>query len=337
MGERALTKILVGIEAVKGTGVAATDMYLLENPPIPDDKTNEVVADDSGLRGPGVRVRNGDVVGILDTLPFADIYFQALPSLLSCGVVGSVTPTEQTTTEGDYEWDFDPSLSATNDPESMTLERGDDDGVIEHNYVMFEGYRFQWEIPQQKGSARLACEGQYFARQNVDSSYTGAIAIPVVNNINSKLIRFYRDASWANLGNTEKTNLLRGGDIQFFTGVHPKFLGGANKFFDTDGEGDLMFTAAFTFERGTESEAIRALKDTATKSFVRLEVEGPAIGGGVNHKFTMDLAGFWKDVVDLDSNDRGNNITTAVLEGIIDVTASKVYRLAVITNVAAIS
>jgi len=326
-----------GKETVNGTAVAADTVLVGEHQPITPDITNEIIQEDIGVRAEGFRARNGDVKLVTDAIRIPHAYYQALPALLSCGVKGSIGPSEQTSGEGDYEWDFDPSMTASNSIDSLTLELGDDDAVLEREYLMFEGYRIQWEVPQQRASSPVLFEGQYFARQNTDTTgFTAALSLPSTENLVGKLFRYYRDTSWAGLGGTEKTGALRGADIQLFTGVHPKFMGGANKYFDSHGENELRFTAAITFEGGTEADAVRTLMEAATKSFVRLEASGAQIGSGVNHKFTLDLAGFWVDVVQMDGEDRGNNLWTAMLYGMYDTTGGKVYRTAVITDVSAI-
>ncbi len=202
-GERALTKMQWGLESVNGTAVAADTRLLGEHQPISPDRTNEVVEEDAGVRAKGVRTRKGEVVGVTDNLRLPDAYFQALPMMFSCGIKGGITPVEQTTTEGDYLWAFSPSYTATNAPDSITLELGDNEVVVEREYLMFEGYRIQIGVPQAQGSAPVLVEGQYFARQNTDAAFTGALSLPSTENINGKLTRFYRDTSWAGVGGTD--------------------------------------------------------------------------------------------------------------------------------------
>lgn len=336
MAERALTKMQFGIETTRGTAVAANTMLMGEHQPISPDITNEIVEEDIGVRAKGARVRKGDVKGVTDVLRLPNLYFQALPALLSCGLKGSITPTEQTPSQSDYLWSFVPNMTSANAPQAMTLELGDDSNVVEREFLMFEGYRLQVDIPQQRGAAPVLFEGQYFARQNTDASFTGGLSLPAAENVNAKLVRYYRDTAWSGVGGTEKTGVLRRADVQLMTGVHPKWMGGANRYFDTYGEGELHFIAAFTFEGGTEAEAVRDLMDSGALSVVRLQVEGSQIGTGVNHKLTLDLGGFWRDVIPLAENDRGNNIHTAVLEGRYDTTGAKILQASVITNVSAI-
>jgi hypothetical protein len=335
MREKSLTKTYYGLEALNGTAVAADTQFLLNAQPIGPDYKNEIIEEDTGTRSKGVRVRAGDVKFIADVLRFEDAYFQALPVLFSCGLKGNITPVEQNPAEGDYLWTFDPSLTSTNNIDSITLETGDDVDAFEREYTMFEGYRIQFDIPQSAENAKVLIEGQYFSRQNTKAAFTPAIAIPSTENIVAKLIRIYVDTAWANLGNTEKA-ILRKGDIQIMTGVHAKMLGSQNKYFDTHGEGDIHMIAAFTFEGNAAADDLSDLAASAADSFLRLEVEGSQIGAGDNHKLTIDASGFWKDPVKMAEVSAGNNLHTMVFETKEDLVASKLLELAVTTDVSAI-
>lgn len=336
MAENAFSVLQAGLETVNGTAVPADTILLATHPEITSDRTNEIIEENIGVRAKGVRAREGDVIGVSDTLTFDNAYYQILPLLFSCGMKGGITPTLQTSGQGDYLWAFGPSMTASNSIDSMTLELGDDVDYIEREYVMFEGYRIQFDIPQERGSAPVSVEGQYFSRQNTKTTKTAALTIPATENIVSKNFRFYRDTSWAGIGGTEIANILRGADIQLFTGVHAKWFGGADKTFDLHGEGLIDFTANFILEGNAAADDIYDLAQASTKSFVRLEVIGSQIGTGVFHKLSLDLGGVWTDPVKIAGHDRGNNLFRATLFGVHDITGAKVLDLNVITDVAAI-
>ena len=340
MGEKVFRKMQFGIEsaAAHGTAVAADTMLLGEHQPLTKDRAIELVEEDIGVRAAGLRTRAGDTFLVTDTLRLPNLYFQALPALLSCGLKGNITPAEQTPAQADYLWDFNPSMTASNAPDSMTLELGDDTQAYEREYLMFEGFRLSFDIPQGAEAAPVALEGQYFARQNTATTFTPGLSLPTTENIVSKLVRYYRNVSWAAVGTTEKTGALRRADIQIMTGLHPKMMGGANRYFDLHGQGAIGFVANFTFEGAAEADAIWDLQQVTQSalSVVRLEGAGAQIGTGVNHKLTLDLGGYWHDVVPLSAEDKGNNLHSAILSNLYDPTGAKVLRAQVITNVAAI-
>jgi hypothetical protein len=337
MGDRALTKHQFGIETVHGTAVAADTMLLAETSPLTPDRMPERVEENTGLRAAGYRIRDGDVVAVTDSLNLPHAYYQALPALLSCGLKGGVTPAEQTSGQGDYLWTFTPSMTGDNTPDSMTLEVGDDVDAYEREHLMFEGYRIQGSVNQGRGSAPVVVEGQYFARQNTKTSFTGGLSLPSSpQNLSAKLARLYRNAAWADLGNTEITNLLRSFDIQIMTGLHPKFFGSANRYFDSFGQDRIGFVASFTFEGNAAADDIYDLMQAGTTSFLRLAVNGAQIGTGDPHSLVIDMAGFWHDVIPLSAEDRGNNIHAAILTDLYDPTGAQNLTVKVTTNVSAI-
>lgn len=336
MGSNALSYCQFGKETDNGTAVAADTKLLMKMPAMTPDRTIEVIEENIGVRAKGVRSRVGQVIAVTDTLPFADAYFQMLPMLLSCGLKGDITPAEQNGGEGDYLWSFAPSMTATNSIDSITLERYDGIDCLETEYVMFEGYRIQASIAQQQGSAPVTIEGQFFGRQNTKDTVTAAIAIPSVTNINGKLFNMYRDTAWASVGNTEVANILRGFDLQIFTGVHPEFMGSGNRYFNTHAEGLIDFTCSFELEGNAAADDIYDLAQAGTLSVVRLEVEGPQIGSGDNHKLSLDMGGVWSEPTKISSVANMDNLFSATLKGKYDITGAKVFQAAVTTNVASI-
>lgn len=336
MAERALTKMQYGLESVHGTAVAADTMLVGEHQPITVDRQPQVIEEDIGVRAKGYRTRPGDVLLVTDTLRFPNAYFQLLPVLFSCGLKGGVTPAEQSSGQNDYLWDFTPSMTGGNTPNSMTLELGDDVDAVEREYLMFDGLRMQFDVPQAAESAPVVIEGTYFARQNTKTAFTGALSLPVATPISGKLFRMYRDSAWASVGNTEKTGLLRGLDLQIMTGLHHKLMAGANRYFDYHGEGEIGFVATYTFEGNAEADLIYDAMISNQLDVLRLAVEGPQIGSGDNHRLQIDLGGMWRDVVKLSSEDRGNNLCQAILEGYYDPAGAKMLGVEVTTNISAV-
>jgi hypothetical protein len=200
---------------------------------------------------------------------------------------------------------------------------------------MFEGYRIQGNIPQAAESSPVLAEGQYFARQNTKTTFTPAITPPVVENIVGKLCKIYVDTTWATLGTTIKT-ILRKFDIQIMTGVHPKMLGSANKYFDNHGEGFIKAVCTFVVEGDSTADDISDLAAAATLSFLRFEVEGSQIGAGDNHNLTLDMAGFWNNPIKMAEVEAGNNLHSIQFETIYDPTGAKTFEAFVTTDVTAI-
>ena len=339
MGERAFSKLQFGIEsaAAHGTAVAAdTILAGFEIPPINPDRQPAFPEDALGVRARSSRARIDQLLAT-NTLRSPAAYFQALPALLSCGIKGGITAAEQTASQNDMLWAFTPSMTASNAPDSMTLEAGDDTQAAEVEYLMFERILLSGQVAQAGEMAPVVIEADYFGRQVTPASFTGSLSIPTMTDINAKLSRIYADALWANRGVTELTSILRAWEFEVLTGLHPKFLGSADKFFTTHGQSVLEVMLTLTLERNALADAEWDKFRAGTKQAIRIKIDsGVAIGTGVNHSLTLDVFGAYENVIPLAEEDRGNNVDTALFHGLYDPTGAQIFDARVITNVAAI-
>lgn len=335
MANRFAQKFQWGKETVNGTAVAADTMLLADPKPLRPDRSPTLIRHAIGVRSNADSVETYQYL-VRDSLRLGHAYFQILPMLLSCGLKGTITPTETTGGQADYLWTHTPAVTGSNALDSITLEEGDDTQAYETEYVMFERLRISGQIAQDQGESPVVIEADYFGRQHTGTSFTGSLSLPSVNFMNAKLARFYLDTAWAGVGGTEKTGILRAFDIEILTGVHPKFLGSAAQYFTSHGQGDIEVMAAFTFERGAASDAIWDAMQAKSLQVARLTITGPVIGTGTAHKLTLDIGGIWQDVIPMNQEDRGNNIDTALLHSKYDATGAKALAVTVTTNVAAI-
>lgn len=338
MGEFALTKIQYGLEATDaaGTAVAADTILPAVHPPISPDRIPRFVEESLGVRAESMRQFTGQYLA-QDTLSFPDAYFQVLPVLFSCGIKGNISPSNDS---GAYTWDFGPNMTTTNDLNTVTLELGDDTQAYECEYTLFRRYRIAGTINQGAEASPVEVEADYFARQYTPTTFTSLgldsdLPSSDLEPINAKLVQFYIDTSWAGVGGSEKSSLLRGFDVEILTGVHPKFFGDSDKFFSVHGEGKFAVMGAFTFEGSSDADDIFDLFQAGTMSVVRLKVASGDIAG-TPHSLTFDMSGYWENVIPLAEQSEGNNLHTAMLHGTYDTTGSKLFDLEVITDVAAI-
>jgi hypothetical protein len=337
MGERAFSKLQYGIEATPGTSVAATKILAgAEIPPVNPDRSPAFPVDSLGVRAAGSRVRIDQLLAT-NTLRIPDCYFQTLPAILSCGIKGGVTPTEQTPAQGDWLWAFTPSMTADNTPKSMTLEAGDDIQEVEFEYLMFERIKLSGVNAQAGEAAPVVLEADWFARQGAPSTFTGALSIPTMTDLNAKLSRIYIDATWAGRGTTEKTSMLRAWELEILTGLHPKFLGSADKYFTIHGQDILAAMLSLTWERNAAADLEWDAYRAGTKRVVRIKLDsGVQIGTGLTHSLTIDVWGAYENVIPLAENDRGNNVDTALFHGLYDPTGAQIFDVRVSTNLAAL-
>lgn len=333
MGEAFFSKVQYGIEATRGTLVAATKILpVSKHPPVKTDRKPVRPKEQFGIRA---EARRSVVHQYLynNTLSVEHGYFQALPFFFGCGIKGATASAETTVGQGDYPWSFTPSLTAANNPKAATIELGDDTQVYQVEYAMFERIRLSSQIAQGQDVSPVNIEADFFGRQLTPiSAFTAGLSLPSSEPMNGKLARLYLDTSWAGVGGTEKADVLRGWEIEILTGVHPKFMGSAAKTFNTHGEGIIAVMASLTLERGTISDAIFDAQQSQAFAVARLEINGGQIGTGVNHQLRIDLGGTWEDVNPISSEDRGNNLDTMVMQGFYDGTGAKLLQVSMITS-----
>ena len=335
MGARHFSMMQFGKETTRGTAVVADTKFLAQVPAVGNDRKPIFPSEHVGINAPSVRSVIHQYL-YQNTLSIEHGYFQALPVIFGCGLKGGVTPSETTASQSDYLWNQTPGLTSGTDnaQDALTIELGDDTQAFETEFAMFERIRISGQVAQGQDASPVNIEADFFGRQLTPTSFTSAIALPTVEPMNAKLSRFYLDTSWSGVGGTEKTNILRGFDIEIITGLHPKFSGSANRYFNDFGQGPISVTANFTFEGNSDADAMLDAQQAKTFQVVRLAVLGSTIGTGVAHSLKIDIGGEWESVSPLSSEDRGDNLHSGVLIGRYDGTGAKMLQVQTVTNVA---
>ena len=339
MGSQAFSKLQWGLESVRGTAVAADTMLLAAPMPITPDRTAQFPQDMAGVKARSAQGPQIYEYLVRNTLSFDNDhppYFQVLPMLFSCGLKGNVTPVEQNPAEGDYLWTFTPSLTAANSPDTITLEAGDDIQAYEAEYCMFDRFRIAGEVAQDGIGSPVNIDADFFGRQWTTTTFTGALSLPTTELMAAKVTSFYLDTSWAGVGGTQKTGLLRSYDIEILTGLKMIFAGDANKYFNNYAEEYIDVMGSFVFEGNAAADAIYDSFQATDLQVLRLQIEGSQIGAGDNHSCILDISGAWIDVTPMGQEDRGNNLHTATFQGYYDNTGAKLLQLTTTTDVASI-
>jgi len=344
MGQKVLHQLQYGLESTAAHGDAmAADTMLLGEVTLPDaDREVIIPGFGTGERIPGqllsAFVRRILAEGVTFATP-ADrggLYYQLLPLMFSCCIVGNQTPSAVTSGQLDYLWTFDTPLTGTETLESFTLEAGDDSRAYEIAYCMVP----ELEIAGNCDSGEVTLSAKLFGDQITLSSFTGDFSAPAATYVIGKLARVYVDSTWAALGTGELELALVDWSLTISGGAHPKLRGSASRVLDSHGQGELDIRLNLGLERGVadvETEEDYFLSTTVTKRFVRLEIDsGIAIGSGTNHKLTFDLAGAWVGWQSFGRDQEGNTLDVATLRVGKDNTSGKAFTAKVVTNVASI-
>jgi hypothetical protein len=340
MGNSYFSKLQIGKETVRGTAVAADTLLLGLLPQINPDRKPVFPADRFGKRSDAVRSELHSVQ-FASALNFPNLYYQALPLIFSLGLKGAVAPVETTPAQGDYLWTFTPSETATNSPDSMTLEAGDNDQAYEVEHVMADRITLSGNVAQGADASPVVAEVGVFGRQWTKTTFTAGLTIPTVEPVIAKLARVYKDALWANAGVTELALALRSFRLEILTGLYPVFTGSASRYFGGFEESVIGVTLALTLH---PTAAVIALYDDFNNgdsgvqdySVWRVKCSGKQIGTGGNHELTIDVGGYLADFTPVGAQDRGSNLFTATVKGVFDITGAKKLAVTCQTDVAAI-
>jgi hypothetical protein len=332
MGSSHFSTVQYGGETTRGTAVAATKIWPGQTGfKIGTDAKVSFIEEQQNVRSLNRRVvvyqkqyRNSLVA---PQATFSQLLFPA-----SCGLKGSVTATEQTPSQGDYLWDFTPSMTAANNPESATIEMGDDVQYWEAEYCMFDKISISGTIDQDGGDAPVSIDCGFFGRQLTATTKTASLSLATGDVMNAKLARLYSDTAWAGVGGTELSNLLRSFQIEILTGVHPDSTGSANKYFNAHKEGIINVMGTFTIEAGTSANTLLGLQQAGTFRVMRLAINGSQIGTGTSHNLTIDIGGFIETIDPISSEDRGDNLATFAIKGTYDTTGAKMLQFKITTN-----
>ncbi len=331
MGSQMFVKNQYGKETVRGTAVAATQMWL-GSANVPKDREPKHPRDTLGLRMPSSRTEILELLADPVTLAMdgdTGAYFQGLPLLHGITLKGGVVATETTPSQLDYAWDFTPSLTAPANPDTITLEVGDNDQNYEIEYLMGKTIDYDFALGE-NGYLNVSCE--CFGRQVTKSTATAGLTRPTVNGINADLFQFFLNPTWATLGATEKVGLVRSGSIQIAAGNHPKPPSG-QRYFNTHGEGDLLVTGSLVLEGGANAISIYDDFVAGTQRALRFLWTGPQIGTGVNHKLQIDVFASFDEVIPLSGFADKNTLYAVIFSAVTDNLATPHgLGVSVITN-----
>lgn len=330
MGSETFVKNQFGLEVTRGTPVAATKRWW-GKATIPVDRKPQHPKYTLGVRAESGHTEIRKILADPVPLVSEDGYYQALPMLLGTLLKGGVTPTEQTVGKGDYLWDFTPSLTAANNPDTITLQSGDNDQAFILEYLMGRKLTFDFDSDSDS-DVKLSWEG--FARQVTKGAFTAAITAPAATEpIVASTGQIWMDPAWASLGTTLKSNFLRSGTVEIGSGNHPKNNSSGTKTFNTHGEGYIYAVCKFVVEGGADAIAMYDAFVAGTPKAIRLKWTGGLIAsGGLAYSLTIDIYGAFDEVRPLDAFKDANTLYGAVFSTLTDMQATQ-HNLAVKVSV----
>lgn len=329
-----LNKIQLGIESTKGTLVAATDVIRCDG---------ELIEEQGFYRSQypqGVRAMAGNL-GVLVSKGYTLNVETELTSEeplwpFETGIIGGISPSGGGNAKT---WVYTPELT-TGIPtiKTATVEGIRSDGSTNHfarefGYAMTRSMRFEWAFNE------VAKFGwSMFGRASQTSTPTGSLTeYATRKELVSNLLFVYLDTSWAGLGGTQLTGIVRNVTLEVTTGYEPDYT--------LDGRSDLDLTLhkvgllTGRLSMLLELDSVGAARFTSYRSntgqFIRLKNTGDAISGGGNRTVQIDGAYRWVSPPAM-SNDGEQMLVACELEAYYDPTGTKTMEFTLINELAAI-
>jgi hypothetical protein len=262
-------KLQVGIETVAGTAVPATKVIATEDG---GDYTHDITRTEVNEIS-GVFVARDDVdlveiatLGVRHVLDFEQVLLPLLTGIESVAGVG--TPL--------VVWTFEPSMAAPADLDTATFEVSYTDGTTRHVEEEFAFGQCRSFNVNLAFNELAMLEAEYFGRAPGASTFTTSLAVPARELIASNRFGVYIDDTWAGLGTTQVSGLVRSATLSMETGVAPNYtLDGQTNIDHTKiRRGRLSGTLALTMEVDAAFAAELAKFKSGALRFFMLKATG---------------------------------------------------------------
>lgn len=329
-----LLKNQVGVEATRGTGVAATRKVYAQITPS-YEKPLSTFQDQSGTFFDRRRAAYGrEKVGFsaLDIATFEDLAYWAQFFLK-----GGVTPTGDSDTPEAFTYIFAPS-AATDDLKSFTLEFNESGNPYESTQVMVTRWTLRMDADNDNEPGWML-DLELMGRDWSTTTYTLALSDRTTEVILARGTKLYIDDDSASIGGTQKLGSLINCSITGETGIHFKAFAedetgyAANKV----GRSAYRVSSQFTFEFDSDTEFAKYRNTTPQQRAIRLEREGTEINDAPTNKlFRMDLFNMiWSS---WSRSDREGNLTAAFGgEAYFDTSESNILEMTIVNAIASIA
>ncbi len=313
-GIRSLRKIQLKIETTPGTPLAATARLVGT---LGMKQTQKLYRPADLETGVLASYERSYPVGVMAELPFdADANYEQIGYLLGMGLKGGVTGTGPTI----FTYDYSPSLTTANTPDTYTIEYGDDVQAFRSAYCFARTIELSGSLDDV-----VKVKADIVGQQVATNAFTAAIAAPAaLTPIIVGTGKLYVDTTWAGLGGTQLTETF----IDFSwkhvsdggTPFTPVKYGDGNLTYSQIAERkshiELNITAAFNSTVAAYFAAFIA--SPQTYKYVRIKFTGPAISGG-NDTLTLDGA-YTIDTWDKLAEREGQDIVALKMVSMLDVT-----------------
>lgn len=336
--QRAFQKIQISnVEGTPGTAEAATEVVLGRMSVKTNDKVWHMFEQDRG-----VLAKNYEApLQVADEIELefeGELYDRLAVIVMSNSIRGNVTPTQPDAINEPlhYKWVFEPGLTTGNTPDiangidTFTLEYGDNVQAYETEYL----YTKQWEISGEPNEP-VTISWTMGGRQVTSTTFTGALTAPSAAYFPFNLAKFYIDTSYAGIGGTQITGMLRAFTVTFETMFNELRAADGEYHFTglTEDVKTLQFELTF-WRDGTNAAAELTKYLAASTSYIRIELlsNTEMDSGQSNPEYIwIDAAIKYIEFPETEDED-GTMVVTVTAEAFYDTTASKMFGVTVGTT-----
>lgn len=335
MGQRWAQKIQLGKETTPGTAVPATTIWRGVGGMLQDAREVSIVEELIGIAMPTMRSYIGQFAGAL-SMAATPATFEQLPHILEAGVKAVGTGGSDGVGSGKV-YAYPVGTTSVNTIKTYTIETGDNQQAEEMEYCFVEKFTLSGE----RGQA-VMMSADWIGRQVVDTTFTGSLAVPTVEEAVTGKGTFFIDAVGGTIGTTAIIGTLLAWELSVTTGWRGKWTVDAGQlffnfhYFDRD---SFDAELSLTFEHVANAVAQRTLFRANTPRLMRISIPGSALTTGgtayQNKTLRIDMATRYTEFEALDA-DEGNSIVKAKAKVGYDPTSGKGLEIVVVNELASI-
>lgn len=330
-GSRALRFLQLGRESSAGSAVAASTTWRGQGA-LQDERETQFPAEDVGIFGGADR---GYIpkVGATLVMESTPVTYEQLPHILEAGVKTVGTGVADGVGSGNV-YSYPLPTTAANTIKTYTVEGGDDQQAEEVEYAFVESFKLSG-----KAGEAWMMEAAWRGRQATNTTKTGALTIPTVEEALFQRTSLYIDDNGGTLGTTLKSNTLIGAELNITTGWVARWAADGNLYFSQPVLGQPSIELKVTFLHDGTSVAEKTKWRDGASRLIRLLTVGSALGTAgtayTTKTLRIDLAGKWVSFDKL-GEDTGNDIVTATFRGRYNAGAGLNGVITVVNELAAI-
>jgi hypothetical protein len=330
------------VEGTPGTAEAATEVLFYESlTQILHDKVFHLPEQDRGLLIANVETPF-QVSQLAEFEMEGDLYDRLMVFMACNAIRGNITPTQPSAgpQPNHYLWTIEPGLTTQNTPDiangidTFTLEYGGNVQAYETEYIFTTELEISGEVNE-----AVKFKWAFQGRQVTETTFTGALTAPTTHQYFAmNNAKWYVDTSYAGIGGTQKTGVLKAFTWTLETGFTARFTADGNYYYAALNEDRKKVTfEAQLWRDGTIAEAELDKFLAQTTSYQRLALFGNTeMDSGQADKpyIYLDMALKHTEVPELDDED-GTRVVTFTGEAFYDTTAAKAFGVSIGTRMSA--